>query len=231
MSNRRTRISFLAAAILVGLALFGLLAGGPAHEGSHLPAMADSEVGDPKTAVSSHDGIAQPNHPEETLAETAKLPEEPEPLPHADPQQKPLTVAETLRVPVNNDPSDDNPASTSETRIGGRLVMLRSHRGVVRDGPFYAWHESGALSATGSYKNDLRDGMWFYHYENGQISRTGSYVNDLEDGVWVHYRENGTIARRETYRAGKLHGRCEEYGEDGQLLDSNEYESGTKLTK
>ena len=62
----------------------------------------------------------------------------------------------------------------------------------VKHGPFFAYHENGAIASKGNYVHGVEQGEWEDYHPDGQLAARGFYEQSEKIGTWRYWRANGT---------------------------------------
>jgi len=118
------------------------------------------------------------------------------------------SIAETESFRGGNelDPSPTGSKGTAEAPLHrlceerferGGLKLIRAERatadGVVADGPFLTFYESGHPCTVGSYRLGSEEGLWLYFWSNGNIRGMGCYADGIRISVWREWDDKGNL--------------------------------------
>ena len=111
----------------------------------------------------------------------------------------------------------------------GQLLVRRTFKAGVLDGPAVAFHDTCEIESKGSYKAGEEHGPWTGWFENGQKSKEGSYVAGSREGVWKFFT-NGIAVMEGPMVNDAANGKFIERFTTGATWRTAEIENGQRTT-
>ena len=115
---------------------------------------------------------------------------------------------------------------TDAPAVPSRMCVNITSAGVVRHGPYAAFHDDGSVSESGTYRNGARHGVFEQWYANGNKQSVGEYRDGQRTGRWVFFDARGLVQRTEHRKDGVLEGPYTVLHTDGSVAEMGSYHRG-----
>jgi len=109
------------------------------------------------------------------------------------------------------------------------MQLLTQEIGLLPDGVWTEWYESGQKKSEGEYVLGKRVGVWTEWHANGQKASETEYVDGVEEGRRTRWLKSGQIEREAMLRGGKRHGRSRHWHLNGQLRAEGDFANGKRV--